>query len=424
MGIMKNTTSNTLVKGLFYLSLGCILAVSSLVLPASLFVTSASTQTPFAGLDTLPLLSLADLNYIGAFRVPNQDPNGSPLGYSGHALSYDPAQHALYFGGHDWYQELCEIGIPASINLSQTASVLQNCTDVTEGRLSMIDEDSIKLGGTLLYNDRLIVSAYSYYDADGNQSLSHFVSAPDLAQSGDIEGPYAVGDWAGIVSGYMTTIPSAWQAALGGPALTGNCCLSIISRTSFGPAVSAFNPDQVGSQNPVPAVPLLYYPAAHPLAAWDATSPYFNGSTQIVGIAFPIGSRSVLFFGRQGIGEFCYGTGEECSDPIDSSKGTHAYPYVHQVWAYDALDLQAVKEGMQQPWEVLPYAIWRLDEMDSAGGATIAGAAYDPGSGRVYLTERYGENPAVHVYQITVPESPSVDRPFYLPFIAGSGTQR
>ena len=132
----------------------------------------------------------------------------------------------------------------------------------------------------------------------------------------------------------------------------------------------------------------------------------------------------MLFFGRQGIGEFCYGTGEECSDPIDSSKGTHAYPYVHQVWAYDALDLQAVKEGMQQPWEVLPYAIWRLDEMDSVGGATNAGAAYDPGSGRVYLTERYGENPAVHVYQITVPESPSVDRPFYLPFIAGSGTQR
>jgi hypothetical protein len=134
----------------------------------------------------LPLLSRLSLTYLGAFRVPNQDSEGNPLGYSGHALGYNPAHHSLFYGGHDWYQQLCEVGIPATIDLSQTAAILQNCTDVTEGRLDQIDVDSIKLGGTLVYNGRLIVSAYSYYDADGSQTLSHFASGMDLAVSGDI----------------------------------------------------------------------------------------------------------------------------------------------------------------------------------------------------------------------------------------------
>ncbi len=373
-------------------------------------------------LDLLPRIFPVNLTYIGAFQVPNQDNNGRPLSYGGHALAYDEAAHGLFFGGHDWDQELCEIGIPAVIDLGQTASILQNCTDVTEGRLGQIDDGTVKLGGTLLHDGKLIVSAYSYYDADGNQSVSHFSGLPDLSQTGEVLGPYQVGDWAGIVSGYMAPVPAEWQADLGGPALTGNCCLSIISRTSYGPAVSVFDPDQVGSIDPVPANPLLYYPASDPLADWDATGPYFNGATQIVGIAFPPGSRSVLFIGRHGVGEFCYGTGEACNDPVNPYQGTHAYPYVHQVWAYDALDLLAVKQGDLQPWEVRPYTIWQLDEMDSTGGATISGAAYDPVGGRLYVTESYGEEPVVHVYEITVTEEPVLDHGVYLPY--GGKTRR
>jgi hypothetical protein len=206
----------------------------------------------------------------------------------------------------------------------------------------------------------------------------------------------------------MTTVPAEWRFSLGGPALTGQCCISIISRTSSGPAASAFEPDDVGSLNPVPATPLLYYPLEHPLAPVDTQNDYFNLATQIKGVAFPPGTRSVLFFGRHGTGPYCYGTGGDvgegdCYDPVDSSKGTHAYPYVHQVWAYDALDLLAVKDALIQPWEVQPYQIWRLNEMDASGGATIRGAAFDPQSGKVYITEGYGEEPLVHVYGIGVP---------------------
>jgi hypothetical protein len=259
----------------------------------------------------------------------------------------------------------------------------------------------------LVYNGRLIISAYGYYDADANQIVSHFASSTILSQTGDIQGPYQVGDWAGIVSGYMTTIPAEWRAALGGPALTGQCCIPIISRTSAGPAVSVFDPGDVGSTNPVSATALLYYPLDHPLAEVDTQNDYFNLATQIVGVTFPPGTRSLLFFGRQGIGPYCYGTGAECNDPVDDSKGTHAYPYVHQVWAYDALDLLSVTNGQEQPWEPRPYAIWRLYDMDSSGSARMVGATYDPAGGRVYITEAYGEEPAVHVYQIAVSGSSS-----------------
>ena len=52
--------------------------------------------------------------------------------------------------------------------------------------------------------------------------------------------------------------------------------------------------------------------------------------------------------------------------------------------------------------------------MDDAGSARIVGATYDPASGRVYITEAYGEEPAVHVYQIAVPEYSAT---VYLPLI-------
>ena len=71
-------------------------------------------------------------------------------------------------------------------------------------------------------------------------------------------------------------------------------------------------------------------------------------------------------------------------------------------------DLLAVKNGKKQSWQVQPYALWRLGEMDDSGSARIVGATYDPASGRVYITEAFGEEPAVHVYQITAESIPSL----------------
>jgi hypothetical protein len=288
---------------------------------------------------------------------------------------------------------------------------------------------------------------------------------------------------AGFVGGYMASIPTEWRSYFGGhTALTGQASLAIIQRTSLGPSAHAFSPADIGDHgteaDPVPASPLVYYlggpgfirghgapgniatdqddtyyldQSANVLyqlgtgGAWDnlgtwngvvpsdvrstlgaytssADSYYsktYSQATEITGVVFPSGTRSVLFFGRQPIGRACYGTGtwikdhianastivdwltaqynsnpsdttgwscgsthignpstcgsdpycgtgndECCYDPAmgSSSKGVHGYPYRYMVWAYDAMDLVAVYNDTKEPWQIEPYAVWDLTD--------------------------------------------------------------
>lgn len=378
----------------------CLAAVFVAVLTVPLPSLRAQSVDP----TKFPLVSAGDLKYIGSFAVDVDDGTGAKegsLGYGGRALSVNTTAHTLLIGGHAWYTRLCEIAIPD--DFERGTRVVQPCSDVTEGRFTQVDDGSaVDLGGSLIYKGRVIVSLFSSYDADGNQERSHFVSGMNLSLPGDVQGPFRVGkdQGAGFVSGYMGLVPEQWQTLFGGPALTGNCCLSIISRTSSGPALSVFNPDDVGRENPVPATELVGYPMEDQLAPGTERNVLFNWTATIKGVALPSGTRSVLFFGRIGEGPYCYGEVSQCPDPANSYKGPHMYPYRHQVWAYDAMDLLEVKRGKKRPWEVRPYATWRLNEMNDKGSATIAGAAYDDATRRLYITEDYGDYPRVHVYEV------------------------
>lgn len=178
------------------------------------------------------------------------------------------------------------------------------------------------------------------------------------------------------------------------------------------------------------------------------------------------GSKSILYFGYHGLGKHDYGqpsddpvyadvceapdscvTGPKgwlvCEDPMDcttgrkglpedplcdgsgadgcfynptgmGAKGPHAYPYVYQVWAYDADELASVKDGIKEPWDVQPYAVWQLPfsvtPTDLFGGA----AAYDAESGRLFVAapqaEKHGcceELPLIHVFQVDLNATPA-----------------
>jgi hypothetical protein len=373
---------------------------------------------------SLPRVALNNLVYQGAFRVPQGLTDQSSFSYGGTAITFNPANNSLFMTGHDSYQRSAEMSIPAlvnnsSINNLNTATLLQLFADATDGKLNQInpsDPNWKKIGGHLVYSGELYVTGYSYYDGGGSQVLSHFVSGTNLSVSNDAQGPYQVGNWAGIASGYMTTIPPEWRSLFGGPALTGNCCLSIISRTSLGPAASVFNPSDVGVKNPIPATPVVHYDINHPTLGTCDTSyaQYFNCVTQIRGLVFPGGTRSVLFFGRQGTGAWCYGTGGssggDCYDPASIYKGGHAYPYVYQVWAYDANDLLSVKNGQKNPWDIRPYAVWKynLPFEKSSDLHDVGGAAYDPATQRIYISQMCADtgcNPIIHVFKVNVGSS-------------------
>jgi hypothetical protein len=125
----------------------------------------------------------------------------------------------------------------------------------------------------------------------------------------------------------------------------------------------------------------------------------------------------VLFFGRHGVGTYCYGYGgtncpsdpKQCYDPVygecGGGYGTHAYPYKYQIWAYDVQDLVAAKNGQKQPWDVKPYAVWNFDFPYAGEEKRIGGAAYDPSTNRIYITQQNVGNEKITVIQVFKVES-------------------
>jgi len=384
-------------------------------------------SSPDAAIDPAqftPLVQKSDLVYVGAFRVPQGSSDTSTFNYGGTALGLGQGGQSLFMTGHDWHQRSAELSIPQIINNANitglaTASLLQSFSDPTEGRLAQInpsDTNSKKIGGHLAYNGNLYVTGWSYYDGAGTQSASHFRRPVDLSTRGQVVGPVRVGSqYPGYVHGFMATIPSEWRAAFGGPALTGHGGASIASIQSNGPAASVFDPEKIGSGGQVAATALVGYPLAQSLARQyganesGAANPYWSVTSSVDGAAFPAGTRSVLFFGRHGTGAYCYGTGGasggDCYDPADTSKGSHAYPYAYQVWAYDANDLLAVKSGSKAQYQVRPYAVWTFELPYAPGTRKLGGVAYDQATGRIYLSQLCADSncaPVIHVMRVAI----------------------
>jgi hypothetical protein len=171
----------------------------------------------------------------------------------------------------------------------------------------------------------------------------------------------------------------------------------------------------------------VYYTLANPtLGVWTTgnTDPngygygpandLYNMTATFMGCVFPKDTRTVLFFGTNGIGPQCYGSG--CYP--GAGQGPHADPYRYQVWAYDALELAQVAAGTKNPWEVIPYAYWGLTlphstytvSVQQPDGSIVTetrtffpginGSAYDPTTNRIYVLQSRGEEPIIQVFQV------------------------
>lgn len=377
-------------------------------------VEALETRAMMAG-----LVHAGDLGYLGAFNVPKGDIGASTFEYGGTALAHNPANNSLFMVGHDWHQSIAEVSIPAlrtgSLSNLATAGVRQSFTPVLNRvpNQTLDEGDGVKLGGLIVDGNRLIGTAYEFYDGEQNAVDSHFTLSSLNLGSAQVGGLYQVGSLGGgHVGGYMGKVPLEWQDQIGAPYLTGQAALSIIGRTSAGPAAFGFDPAKLGT-NTTPVTKLVHYPLAHPLAAESTQNPLFNTTTEITGVVFPEGTDSVLFIGSHGTGKWWYGEANEGGyDPYRSEKGPHAPDYVYQVWAYDVRDLLAVKNGQKQAWEIKPYDVWDFELPYFEGGKHIGGVAYDAASGRLYVSQQFGNGayPVIHAYQVGTP-TPSTPIP-------------
>lgn len=387
------------------------------------------------------LVQQTDLNYVGSFRLPSgmPDTDAFSFDYGGNCMTYNPAGNggagSLLMCGHLLYKKVAEIGIPGSlpggsVGSLATAPLVHNFTDVLAGHVNDVSPTTTSnyIGGLMLANGKLIVTAYVHYDANMMARKSHFVASTDLDHPQLLGGPYEVGSLgAGWVAGSMVPVPAAFQTILG-PYLTGQCCLSIIGRTSAGPTASVFDVNDLQVRDPLPSQTVLGYPITHANLGGIVNGQCVSGGADLFdctasmgGMVFPTNSRSVLFFGRLGTGPFCYGPGTAdasmagqpdgeggtfCYDPAATAKGGHAYPYVYKVWAYDANDLASVKAGNKRMWDVVPYSTWNLNiPVSATEDRRVVSVAYDAQGQRVFVATANGEGarPIVHVFAVATP---------------------
>jgi hypothetical protein len=382
--------------------------------------TVGSSPTPPPVLPAEPLVQQQQLVLVGSFRVPvlgTRDEEG--LRFGGNALAYDAGRDSLFLLAHDWNQLTAEISVPApaladSPDDLPRATLRQAPADALGGRRGNISHPpnpaEARIAGQLRVGDHLLVAAYHYYDAEGEQVASHFSRGRDLSAAGAVRGPVRLAGptpprWLG---GYMGEVPPAWQGILGGAAFTGLSGIPIAGNASNGPTLAVFDPQALIDAARQPAARLLVgYPVEAPLAPLEHANPTWNLSSELGGAVFVAGTRSVLFFGRHGTGPYCYGTGARCNDPVKPYQGTHGYPYEYRVWAYDAADLAAAARGEIAPQSLRPYAIWPLTlPFERDDEHRIGGVAHDPATGRIFLTQREGDSdgmhPLVHVLQVDV----------------------
>src|SRR5687768_452653 len=242
--------------------LACLVAATAMLALQSGGTVSAQTSSP----STLPRLAFGDLQYVGGFRLPAESANGDSFSIGGRALTFNPSRNSLFISSRAG--RVAEVQIPVPVNSGDVNALpfgqfLQPFFDPTEGRLSQVATDGVNLDSLLVYDNRLYGTASIYYDAQNTQRVSHYSRSLQLDEP-SFQGWSQVWEFGktGFVSGAMAVIPSEWRALLGGPAATGQCCIPVVGRTSWGPSAFAFNPSQVG-QAVVPADPLVYYTGEH-----------------------------------------------------------------------------------------------------------------------------------------------------------------
>lgn len=406
-------------------SLGMAALVGPMVAPQRKAVPKVPAA-PGANPASQPLLAFEQLHYAGAFRLPAVEINGDSFSFGGYPIAYNPDNNSLFVGARGG--KIAEVTIPDAIAAPTVdalpfAEMLQPFADPAEGHIKDIAPDGASLSGLLVHDHRLIGTGVIYYDAVNSQALSHFVRPLQLSARSDHK-MVRVGQAGktGFVAGYMASVPAEWQAQLGGPVVTGQCCLPIISRTSWGPAAFAFDPSVVSAGKNADAETLLYYDGDHAtLGPWQGANPTYGGTTEVAGLALITGTRTALFIGRNGLGTFCYGDGtsdqsrhnsrgpngeEYCFDPATSDKGQHAYPYRTQMWAYDLSELAEVRAGHREPWSVKPYGVWPFDLPFADQAMHLGGVAYDPARQLIYITQMrtdrdgYAFRPLVQVFHI------------------------
>lgn len=377
--------------------------------------------------------------FVGKFTLPHPTKaSGSDYAYGGKGLSVrtDPAtgKRSLLMAGLAGDYTVCEFSVPGAYVRSDdpkalpVATLVQPCTDPSGGRWKDFESDApgtkAIISGIFEHLGNMLLSAYSYYDANGKQTKGFAVlGSTNLTSTSSFRGFYKTSEGkVAAAAGPFQPIPQRWQAALGGKnmmtaRLGGQ---SIVSRTTFGAAAYAFNAeDLLAGKDPLPVKELLFFPKDHTLGGerWDGQSDVYNGVTRMGGFVWPQKTGSILEFTQQGAGLYCYGSqsateptiGESsgtCNHPTGKSHGPEAYPNVNHIVAFRADDLADVAAGRKRSYDPYPYAIWPLRDLPEK---YMEGVAFDENTDELFV--KLYNDLDIYVFRLTTAGYPSYAPP-------------
>lgn len=369
---------------------------------------------------TLPLAQPSDFGAFKKWTYPTDDGRGLPDGKSSLGWNNGIAglsdRGRLYVRSHEWATGVAEIEPPPG--LTGMGKVIGKVA--TPSRLDSVDPgqgNSLRIGGAIKHNGRTIVAAHVYYG--GTTAVgSHFVGTAHDAMTSPVNALKST-NFAALPAmcssnGGLSPVPAEWQAILGGPVFSLGGCQAVISRSSYGPAVHVFNPDDLplagGGQ--APARTLIAFPDNHQtLGAWDGPDTNGYNMNSMVAFVFIVpGSRTLAVVGGRG-STYCYGVGTSdpalagttdptgskyCYDPTDHNRGGHGYPYVNAVWLFD---LDAILKA-KNPWDTRPYYYGPIPSLAGVKGRCVGGA-FDAQTNTAHLTFGTGDTP-MEVLSMTV----------------------
>ena len=356
----------------------------------------------------LPLLHLADLQYAGAFRLPASKYGCSSTNYSQGPIAFNPANRSLFVVGHAHQQAIAEFAIPKLVDsaeldeLKMADAPIQPFVEVLDRPAGGNTQNNNRIGGMLYVpgpnGPELLVNAYEYYDAPGDNTVSMLVvrNANDLSES-DVDGYFEVQGRPGHTAGWMSPIPDQWLSVLGGEYLTGSSSgIPIMSRTSVGPTAFVFNPqDIVGKKSvstPISTAKLLDFSLAHrlhdDLSNESRKNDLWNHlSRAVYGIIVP-GTRTYATFGHSGGNES--GVGYKIVQDNGHRTGGYSSFVVkdnyHYFWLWDVNDLARVRAGEIESYDVRPYEYGIFKTPFEGSTHRLGGGTFDPATGRIYLT--------------------------------------
>jgi len=386
-------------------------------------------------------LQPADLEYIGAFRLPDGTTAVKSWLYGGTGMTYypngDPSgpndgfPGSLFAVGHDWEHQVSEISIPKpkvsaskNVNDLNTAAALQAFQDILDVKSVEMPRSDLEY----LPPQGSQTSGKIYYCRGG-----HLQDENDLTHGWfdtNLTKPNRAGLWgiknrsAYSVSDYLFEIPESWANVYtpGKRLATGR--FRDGGWSGQGPMLFAFGPWNQG--NPPAAgtllenIPLIQYTSTLDFDSTVHTMNDYHHSDEWSGGAWlTSGSKSaVVFVGTKGTGNCWYGFGNgvvwpdeppypPIPDPPYNVRGWWSTGFKGVFIFYDTDRLADVAAGKSQPWEPQPYAAMDVDSYlynvtGTQQKSHFGAAAFDRQRGYFYVMEYLADNekPLVHVWKI------------------------